>query len=413
MWFEFIAYGAAIVLMMPAAIVCAECLAAMLPGRRGKKNTAEGGCATRVAVIVPAHNEEEGLGATLSQIKGQLKDGDRLIVVADNCTDATSAMARQWGAEVVERHEDTRRGKGFAVDAGLRYLQDRPPDFVVMVDADCYLENGSIEALVEQVRRTSRPAQAVYLMRAPAGDVGPRGAVSVLAFLVKNWVRPLGLKRLGMPCLLTGTGMAFAWEDTRRVSVASDNIVEDMQMGLDLAMKGKGPMLCEAARVMGTLPSGTTARATQRRRWEHGHLRTMLTQVPRLIGAAFSNRDARLAVLAMEVGVPPLSLLVMGMAAGAAAGVALGMWRGVWGPSLLLAGALAALAASVALAWGRFGRGRVPGKALVAAPVYAASKMMMYASFVLKPQKKWVRTPRVGEEGSNGEVVGVESVKKV
>src|SRR5690348_741649 len=56
-----------------------------------------------VAVLVPAHNEEINLSATLTDIKAQLTPLDRLLVVADNCTDQTAAVAFASGAEVTER----------------------------------------------------------------------------------------------------------------------------------------------------------------------------------------------------------------------------------------------------------------------------------------------------------------------
>ena len=420
MWIEWIAYAAAVVLSVPVVVVCAECLIAVLAGSGDNKKIEDRGerrdATTDVIVLVPAHDEEEGLGRTLQQLKRQVAERDRLVVVADNCADATARVARGCGVECIERFDEQRRGKGYALDAGLQYLKAHPQSpslsqngvqqqiVVVMVDADCFVEDGAIEALVEQVRTTGRPAQAVYLMEAPpSGELGPAGAVSVLAFLVKNWVRPLGLKRFGgMPCVLTGTGMAFAWEDIAGVPLASGNIVEDMQLGLDLAERGKGPLLCEQARVTGVLPGATAARATQRRRWEHGHLRTIFTQVPRLWWAALKRLDLRLAVLGLDVAVPPLSLLVMVMVAGLLFAALLGVTRDVWGPAIILAGALALLAACVALAWMRFGRGRVPGRALAAAPLYAMSKVMLYASFPFKRERKWIRTERAG--GGAGDV---------
>src|ERR1700722_19945752 len=55
----------------------------------------------RTAVVIPAHNESGGLVATLQDIKQQLRPDDRLLVVADNCTDETAAVAAACGAEVV------------------------------------------------------------------------------------------------------------------------------------------------------------------------------------------------------------------------------------------------------------------------------------------------------------------------
>ena len=188
---------------------------------------------------------------------------------------------------MIERTDPTRRGKGFALDHGIRSLEPTPPDVVIIIDADCRLQAGAIDLLGEQACRTGRPAQAVYLLEPPA-RAGVLTQLSAFAFLFKNLVRPRGLVRLGLPCLLTGTGMAIPWVLVRSAPLASGNIVEDMQLGVDLACAGNAPKLCPGARVDGVLPSGGAAAYRQRRRWEHGHLRTLLTQVPRLLLAAVS-----------------------------------------------------------------------------------------------------------------------------
>src|SRR5688500_13457630 len=189
-----------------------------------------------------------------------------------------------------------------------------------------------------------------------------------------------------------------------------------MQLELVLVERGNAPLLCETPRVTGVLPGAVAARRAQRRRWEHGHLRTIFTQVPRLAWAAVKRLDLRLAVLGLDVAVPPLSLLVMIMVAGLLFAALLGVMRGVWGPAMILAAALALLAACIALAWARFGRGRVPGRALAAAPLYAMSKVMMYASFPFKRERKWIRTERdPGGRGQVGTSTGAQMVgaKKV
>jgi len=72
----------------------------------------------------------------------------------------------------------------------------------------------------------------------------PKDSISALAFLVKHLVRPSGLKQLGFPSLLTGTGMAFPWLIIRSVSLAISNIFEDMQMSLDWAIAGHPTVFC-------------------------------------------------------------------------------------------------------------------------------------------------------------------------
>ena len=99
----------------------------------------------RIAVLVPAHNESKGMLGTLDDIKAQLRSGDRLLVVADNCTDDTAAVAKVAGAEVTERHDLARIGKGYALDWGLQHLSVDPPEIVIVIDADCRLATNTLD----------------------------------------------------------------------------------------------------------------------------------------------------------------------------------------------------------------------------------------------------------------------------
>jgi cellulose synthase/poly-beta-1,6-N-acetylglucosamine synthase-like glycosyltransferase len=386
-WLEITLLVGSLLLLLPVLVLVLEVLAALLPPRAAAPSCPGASC----AVLVPAHNEEAGIEATLVSARGQLRPGDRLLVVADNCTDRTAEVARAAGAEVVERSDPERRGKGYALDWGARALSASPPDVVVVLDADCLLRPGALERLVGQARQTGRPAQAVYCLEPPAG-AGALAQVSAFAFLFKNLVRPRGLARLGLPCLLTGTGMAFPWPVLRSAPLASGNIVEDMQLGLDLALAGQAPQLCLEARVDGALPSGRQASHRQRTRWEHGHLRTLLTQVPRLLAAGLFRGRPALLGLALELSVPPLSLMGLLYVAAAC------LWLVVRPPlpGLLLACGAAAVVAAALAAWARFGRNCLPFTRLLAAPFYALVKVPIYLAFLFRPQRAWVRTTRAG-----------------
>ena len=262
----------------------------------------------RLAVLVPAHNEASVIEATLGALQQQLRQGDRLLVVADNCDDATAELARLQGAEVSERFDLSHRGKGFALAHGMASLQSDPPAMVVIVDADCQLAAGALDALIDSVATLGRPAQALYLMLSPTG-AGLSRRLAEFAWRVRNWVRPGGWYRWGMPCQLMGTGMAFEWGMLQSAQLANDSIVEDMKLGLDLAVAGCAPVFCAAAKVTSQFPETDTGTASQRTRWEHGHLEMILREVPRLLVRALRHRDLSLLGMALDLAVPPLALL--------------------------------------------------------------------------------------------------------
>ena len=396
----------AVALLAPLAVLTVECLAALLPARPSSD-----GPRPACAVLVPAHDEEAGLPATLAALRFQLEPGDRLLVVADNCSDATAAVARTAGAEVLERHDPNRRGKGYALAAGVDALRAGPSDIVIIVDADCRAGPGAIDRLARTAAVTGRPVQAAYTLDPPqkSEEWGVRSEkkgssphsslptprlssrLSAWAVRVKNVVRPRGLRRLGLPCLLTGSGMAFPWRLLRDAPLATGHIVEDMRLGIDLAIAGHPPVFEPAAEIGGELPAGRGAARTQRTRWEHGHLGTLVSQVPRLFVAAVRQRRFDLAGLALELGVPPLSVLGLLWVAVVVAALTV---ADSWLPAeLLLAGGVMAGAAGL-LASARFGRAVLPPAALLAVPRYVIGKVPLYLAFLFRPQRAWVRTPR-------------------
>ncbi|MEX0269914.1 glycosyltransferase family 2 protein [Leptolyngbyaceae cyanobacterium UHCC 1019] len=373
-----------------------ECVAALFPPRAWRSQDVP---RLRIAILIPAHNEAVGIGATLETLLGQLTRIDQLVVVADNCTDETAAVARDMGVTTIERFDETRRGKGYALDFGMDFLATHPPDVVVIVDADCLVAPGVVEQISRLAIACNRPVQATYLLTQPA-QPSPKAAVSTLAFTVKNLVRPLGLAQLGLPCPLTGAGMAFPWEVIRKVPLASGNIVEDMNLGLDLALAGYPPTFCYEARVTSALPQQARAAKSQRTRWEHGHLQTILTQVPRLLKAAVQKRQFDLFAIALDLLIPPLSLLVM-LWAIAMAIMLVATYLGIsYTPAVVLGSAGVMILVAIVSAWAKHCRADIPAKVLLTIPLYIVWKIPLYFSFLRKPQTKWVRTERDGTNSS-------------
>ncbi len=349
-----------------------------------------------VAIVMPAHNEGAGIAATLRSIRQQLRPRDRLLVVADNCSDDTAAIARAEGAECVERQDSARRGKGYALDFGVRALERNPRPVVVILDADCLVAPGSLDKLVDACAAHDRPVQGLYLMES-APDAGLRMRVGEFAWRVRNHARPLGAMRLGAPCQLMGTGMAFPWALIREAPLASGHIVEDLQLGVDLARRGKAPMFLPEARVTSRFPDAQDSADAQRKRWEHGHMSTLFSSVPRLLIEGVRRRNAAMLWMAADLAVPPLALLALLTTAIALANLLLGAWLGSWTVALAGGTLLALLLASILLAWARFGRDLLSLGEIATAPWYALRKIPLYLGFFIKRQTEWVRAKRDGE----------------
>jgi cellulose synthase/poly-beta-1,6-N-acetylglucosamine synthase-like glycosyltransferase len=346
-----------------------------------------------VAILVPAHDEASGIADTLATIRRQLVMGDRLIVVADNCRDDTAAVACASGAEVIERKDEERRGKGYALDFAVRFLERNPPEVVIAIDADCLVSAEAIDRLSRFCVATARPAQSLYLMHSPAG-AGLNTRIAEFAWLVKNMVRPLGFHRLGLPCQLMGTGMAFPWAAIRTTNLASGHIVEDLLLGVDLARSYLPPRFCPEAKVTSTFPTSSEGIQNQRTRWEHGHLGMVLNDAPRLFAEAVATGNWMLMALVIDLCVPPLALLTLLVLALFAVSTALFAATNIERPFWLAVVALALLGFSVFLSWYRYGRKVIPLSGFFHVPAYLLGKVPLYAKFLRSRQVEWVRSKR-------------------
>lgn len=388
---ELILWLLTMLLLLPVGVLALECWAALIQPQP-QVSCSSPLSLPRVALLVPAHNEAEVIEATLDTLQPELTASDRLVVIADNCTDSTATLAERTGVTVLERHNSQLKGKGYALDFALQVVAADPPDVVIVVDADCVVRPGTIAQLAAQAHQCQRPVQACYLMHPPQNS-GINDRLSALALQLKNYIRPLGLTQLGWPCLLTGSGMAFPWAVLSQVSLAGSKTVDDLQLTIDLAIAGPVPLFAPQAEVTGRLMQQAAAQS-QRSRWEHGHLEVIVTQVPRLLRAAWQQRRGDLLALALEISVPPLSLWliiwgVLLILALAAAGMG-----GIWQPATVLGGEGGLLAGAVISAWAKFGRDLLPARLWLAVPGYIVWKLPIYRKFWSQPQTQWLHTER-------------------
>lgn len=382
-------------LALAAAAPLAVFTTEVATGLRGRRPQALPDTGASVAVLIPAHDEAGGIGATLAALR-EVAPAARVLVVADNCSDNTAAVARAAGAEVVERHHATERGKGFALAFGRDHLATSavPPDVVVVLDADCRLAPGSVEALAAACA-CGRPVQAVNLI-APDLGAGPMTQISGFAMVVKNLYRSRGMQRLGGAALLTGTGMAFPWPLFARAALASGSLVEDLGLGIALTRAGHPPRLVEAAGVS-SLPAPPEVALQQRTRWEHGFLETVKRSALPLLGSGLGHGSRAEVLLALHLLVPPLALLLMAAGATLVVTLLLALLGASVAPAAVLAAMLAAALGVTGVAWEHGGRRWLSGGALLRAPLYVLWKLPIYLGFLRKRETEWRRTPRPGE----------------
>jgi cellulose synthase/poly-beta-1,6-N-acetylglucosamine synthase-like glycosyltransferase len=389
---EFFLLFAGLIITLPVLVFVVQVVSSLF--FRGESPVPELTGELTIAVLVPAHNEEELIARTLKPLSGIGSRGHHLVVIADNCTDKTAEIAATYNVDVVIRNNQELKGKGYALDAGVEHLRKlgSSPDIVVIIDADCETTSADIESLAARSFSLSSPVQALYLMT-NTPNPGIRQKIAEFAWRVKNLVRPLGYQVLGLPCQLMGAGMAFPWNTLVGVRLANASIVEDLKLGLDLAEDGTPAIFYSDARVISYFPDSEASEKSQRVRWEHGHL-GMISHVPALLMKSIMHRNYGLFALVLDLSVPPLALLVISLILFFMVTLGFALITGLLHPLALSLLLLVMLVGSVFLAWSKYATDVISFSDLLFVPVYILKKIPVYVRFIYARERRWIRTSR-------------------
>ena len=388
--FPIVLMALTILVMIPIVTFSLQCFLSLIPGR---KSSFDKDKLPRLAVLIPSHNEEAIVAGILQDVKSQVQENDRVIVIADNCEDSTAAVAKSHGAEAFERFDETDRGKAYALKFALEKLEADPPEVVIVVDADCRISSDALAYLSSKAAKLDRPVQGSYIFGEQQDGVASNNASSFTLWF-KNHIRPLGSLRLGMPCQLTGSGMAFPWHVIRKVNVANQSLAEDTTLGLELAYAGHPATVCPEARIDGHVPKEWGTLVQQRRRWEQGYLESILSNAPKMTLRSITSFKPGLLWAAFDLCIPPLALLGIAWAILTLPAVVLALLGGTALPAIVLGVGAILMGSSLVLGWLVHCRDKVPAKAILAMPWFLVRKVAIYASLLLKREKVWLRTER-------------------
>lgn len=250
--------------LLPATAACLAYLVPTFAGRFRRRGAPRLAQLRRIAVLIPAHNEEESLPAALRSLAAQDYPAERvrIVVVADNCTDGTANVAAD--ATCLIRDDPRHSGKGRAVAFGLECLLPERPDIVVILDADCELNPAALRLLNDTFDSGAAAVQTE--VRSRNADDDAAGYVAAVGTALDAAVAA-GRSRLGGSVPLRGTGMAFRREVLERISWSAYGPVEDAEYQSKLRAAGVRVRYCEGAVVSCQAPTSAAALCTQRRRW--------------------------------------------------------------------------------------------------------------------------------------------------
>lgn len=337
----------------------------LAPGRRRRGTT--GAHAFRLAVLIPAHNEERAIGRSVRSALAACAScpGAEVIVIADNCSDATAQAARQTGVRVIERREPLRRGKAQALADTLHALEDEAFEGYFILDADSEISPNSIAAVAGRLAAGADAVQCRNLVL--NAEESPRTRLMALALYAFNVVRPRGRAGWGLSAGPFGNGFALSRRALAIAPYRAATIVEDLEYHLALVMAEGRAEFADDATVWSTVPATAAGATPQRCRWEGGRFRVARQWTPRLVQHVLRGRwrlvEPLLALLTLPLGFHvPLLLALLVVAGGAAA-------RG-----LALLG-LAVVAAHVAAACLVSDKPAAAIRSLAAAPWYVLWKL--------------------------------------
>jgi cellulose synthase/poly-beta-1,6-N-acetylglucosamine synthase-like glycosyltransferase len=309
---DFLFWVVGVVLSVTIAYLYFLAILGLLPS---KKHALSQKPSTRFAVLIPAHNEAKVIKNTLESIDNMNypKGLYKALVVADNCTDETAQMVREHGVRCLERKDDERKGKGFALQWAFEHLKETEElgeyDAFVIIDADSVVAPSFLEAMDGRLARGEMAIQGYYDVIDPGGS--PMASLSYLGFALSRNLRYKGRTRIGWSNNLLGNGMCFSREVVSQLGWGATSIVEDMEYAVTLHLNGIKVSFAPEARVFAEIPRTFKNSRIQRSRWDIGRFQVRNEYLVRLVKQAIKARDVSYLDTAMEVLIPPFSLFLV------------------------------------------------------------------------------------------------------
>lgn len=352
----------------------------------------------RLLFLVPAHDEERLIAACVRSLLAMAYPMDRrdVIVIADNCEDATAEVASGAGARCLVRRHPDRPGKPAAIAWALDRVCESDWDACVIVDADSVVDRGFASRLAEHDPLEEICVQGYFDLSNETASWLTRLA-GVLARV--RYERMYPLKRAsGLNCPLTGNGMCIG----RRLLDSgwpALSLTENWELYARWTAAGVAMEYEPRARLYSEEASSLGQAETQRKRWLAGRIWVLRRYLGDVLGSRKIDWHQKLDVIAELASPPPV---LHGLAAAAIALTAPLALPG--GPAVVFAAAatgtlipLIVHTASVVRTHPE--RWRIAGSLLLL-PAYAAWRVIMAArTFRTLREGRWKKTDRGPDPG--------------
>ncbi len=228
-----------------------------------------------------------------------------VFVVAHNCSDRTAAAAAGAGARVVELNDPMQRGKGAALRCGFEAARRAGANAFLAIDADSVASPNLISATCAALQAGAAATQCRYeLELPPTGPIRILDRLRVLAFRGINVLRARGRAALGFSAGVFGNGFALTAGTLERVPFSVNSICEDLEYHIRLVCAGLRVDWVENASVFAPLIRARSARAAQEARWEGGRFHVATRATGRLFAAVLGGNWRALEMLAEAWSLP-------------------------------------------------------------------------------------------------------------
>ena len=246
----------------------------------------------RFMAIIPAHNEEAVVVNLIESLKKQTynKNLYDIYVIADNCTDNTAKVAKQAGAIVYERFDETKKTKGYALNWFLqqKIKENAPYDALFIFDADNIVDKDFIKNMNKKLCQGEDVVQGYRDIKNPSDNWISSGYA--LFYWTMHRFYHLARYNLGLSPLLNGTGFMVRFDVIKPQGWDTVTLTEDIEFSLKRIIAGKKLGWATDAIVYDEQPTGFKQSWSQRSRWTVGHMQCIKEYTKSLAQAAKKNK---------------------------------------------------------------------------------------------------------------------------
>ena len=268
----------------------------------------------RLAVVVPAHNEQAVISRTIGHLLTQTYPRTHydIHIIADHCSDDTAGVARAAGAQVHVRLEAPGGRKGYALAWLLQRLLAAPQtyDAFVIFDADSRPEPNCLAALQRQLAAGAGIVQGRHVIANPTASLF--AALADVDMRLNNRIRNQAKANLHLSARLMGDAMCFHRDILlQHPWVGAESLTEDRDYGIYLVTQGRQIAFAADALSLGQSTTTWHSATPQRMRWYGGAFALQKRYVATLAARSVRHLDADAFDKLLELTLPPFSIMAV------------------------------------------------------------------------------------------------------